>query len=184
MIAKLEALAKEAGFYQWGVLPTQQIEFSQEVRKMCEQNTCRQYGKTWCCPPAVGTVEECRERVCQYQWALVFSVKYQLEDSFDYEGMTEGMKAFKTAARKFSSLIKDCLSDYLILSNEGCDLCPSCTYPDAPCRFPQLSHGSLEAYGIFVTPLAKAANVVYNNGPCTVTYFGALFFNDEEQHVM
>ncbi|MFQ6804175.1 MAG: DUF2284 domain-containing protein [Lachnospiraceae bacterium] len=33
---------------------------------------------------------------------------------------------------------------FLILSNEGCDLCSECTYPEAPCRFPDRSHGSIE----------------------------------------
>ena len=39
--------------------------------------------------------------------------------------------------------------------------------------------GSLEGYGIFVSELANQAGVKYNNGPCTVTFFGALICNDD-----
>ena len=64
----------------------------------------------------------------------------------------------------------------LLLSNEGCGRCARCTYPDAPCRFPELLHHSLEGYGWIVKELADAAGIRYHNGPNTVTYFGALLF--------
>lgn len=53
---------KEIGIHEYGVISTTDIPFEQEIRKICEDNTCRLYGKTWACPPAVGTVVECRER--------------------------------------------------------------------------------------------------------------------------
>lgn len=108
---------------------------------------------------------------------LVLSGKYDLEDSFDYEGMTDGMKRFSETCRTFDKAIRPQISKYILFSNEGCDLCKSCTYPDAPCRFPDRVHGSLEGNGIFVTQLAKLAGMKYNNGPNTVTYFGALVCN-------
>ena len=91
----LQSIFETAGIFQYGIINTKDINFSQEVRKMCEVNTCRQYGKTWACPPAIGTVEECRDRICSYDKMILFSGKYDLEDSFDFEGMTEGMKKFK-----------------------------------------------------------------------------------------
>lgn len=166
--------AQEAGFFQYGVLDTAKINFSQEVRAMCEVNTCRKYGTTWACPPAVGTVEECKKRILQYEKMLVVTGKYELEDSFDFEGMAVAAKKFSQSCRIFDQAVKPYLDSYLIFSNEGCDLCKECTYPNAPCRFPDRSHGSLEANGIFVNELAKQAGVRYHNGANTVTYFGAL----------
>lgn len=57
----LEEQLNAAGFFQYGVVDTMDINFSQEVRAMCEVNTCREYGKTWACPPAVGTVDGCKK---------------------------------------------------------------------------------------------------------------------------
>lgn len=162
------------GFHDCGWVDTQDVKFRQEIRKMCEVNTCRAYGATWACPPAVGTVEECRDRVQAYKKMLVISGRYELEDSFDFEGMQEGMKKFKEASRALNEYLRPRMQNYLLLSNEGCDLCKECTYPDAPCRFPEKATGSLEGYGIFVSELANQAGVKYNNGPNTVTYFGAL----------
>ena len=90
-MSELDRILTEAGVFQYGFVDTADIRFSQEVRGMCAVNTCRQYGKTWACPPAIGTVEECRARVQRYDRMLVFSVKYDLEDSFDYEGMVAGI---------------------------------------------------------------------------------------------
>lgn len=170
----LEQQLKEAGFFQYGTADTADIRFSQEVRAMCEVNTCRKYGTTWACPPAVGTVEECKERIQQYEKMLVFTGKYDLEDSFDFEGMMASAKQFAVSCRVFDTAVKPYLNQYLMLANEGCDLCKECTYPDAPCRFPDRMHVSLEANGIFVNELAKLAQVNYHNGANTVTYFGAL----------
>lgn len=139
----LQEILKESGIFQYGTVNTANIWFTQEVRAMCEINACRQYGKTWVCPPAVGTIDECRARVQQYDTMLVFSVKYDLEDSFDYEGMTAGMLQFKKSCCLLDEALKLYMKEYFILSNEGCDLCSECTYPDAPCRHPGRSHGSL-----------------------------------------
>ena len=167
-----------AGAHEYGIIDTAQIDFSHEVRKMCEVNTCRKYGTTWACPPAIGAVEECRDRCLKYEKFLVFSGKYQLEDSFDIEGMELAMKEFKTIVAAIDAGIKPHLSDYLLLGNEGCGTCATCTYPDAPCRFPENVHGSIEGYGIWVSKVAEAAGVRYINGENTVTFFGALLYNE------
>lgn len=166
----------EAGAFQYGLVDTGTVQFRHDVRAMCEVNTCRNYGASWACPPAVGTVKECERRVQNYRKMAVFSVKYDLEDSFDYEGMLCGMKQFKEVCRKVDSLVGLYMEDFLILANEGCDLCEKCTYPESPCRFPDKAHGSLEGYGIMVCDLAKQAGILYMNGKDTVTYFGAVIF--------
>lgn len=171
---QLQQILERAGVTQYGIIDTRDIHFSQEVRHMCEVNTCRQYGKTWCCPPALGTVEECQARICQYDRMLVFNVKYDLEDSFDFEGMQEGMARFKETCREIDAAFKPLIERYLMVANEGCGLCKQCTYPNAPCRFPDKAHGSLEGYGIFVNELAGTAGINYINGANTVTYFGGL----------
>ncbi|MDR0818375.1 MAG: DUF2284 domain-containing protein [Oscillospiraceae bacterium] len=179
MIDNLNEIMTRAGAFQYGIVDPKNVEFSEEVRKMCEVNTCRQYGKTWACPPAVGTIDECRTRAQSYAYMLVFSQKFDLEDSYDFESVGTAMKDFKAVASRLDEEVKPYLTNYLMLSNEGCGKCESCTYPDNPCRFPDKVHGSIEGYGIFVSNLATQAGMGYNNGKDTVTFFGALLFNDE-----
>lgn len=177
ILSQIEEVALQNHFTEMGYVDVTNMKYYPEIRRMCQQNVCRNYATSWACPPAVGTIEECRERVNQYQKMLVFSRKYQLEDSFDFEGMAESMLDFKREVDRFQQDLECFLSDFLLLSNEGCGRCTECTYPGAPCRFPRLLHHSLEGYGFIVSELAKDAGICYHNGMNTVTYFGALLFN-------
>ena len=178
MIDLREKLAN-AGAYEYGIVNPREVEFSEEIRKLCEENKCRRYGTTWACPPAIGTIDECRERALKYNTMIVFSGKFDLEDSYDFEGMMSAMKGFKEIAGRLADEVRPVIDNYLILSNEGCGTCEKCTYPDNPCRFPDKVHGSIEGYGIAVSKLAVQTGIRYNNGANTVTYFGALLYNDK-----
>ena len=172
---KIKETAMQSGMWQTGLIDTHDLMFYPEIRKICKENTCRNYGTTWACPPAVGTIEECKKRVMQYEKMLLFSIKYNLKDSYDIEGMENALFSFKGSVDIFDEKLKLFLSDYLLLSNEGCGRCKKCTYPDAPCRFPEHLHHSIEGYGFQIYELAKAAGIKYNNGENTVTFFGGLF---------
>ena len=169
--------ATNSGLTQWGLIKTAELRFYPQIRQICEGNSCRGYGKTWACPPAVGTLEECTNRVLQYENMLLFSQKFELEDSFDFESMEHGMKTFKVTVDRFAEAVKEHMDDALILSNEGCGRCRDCTYPDAPCRFPDKLYPSIEGFGFIVSELAQQAGIKYNNGPNTVTFFGAVLYN-------
>lgn len=168
--------AKACGFTESGVIQTAVLNFYPEIRRICEENTCRGFGKTWACPLAVGTLEDCKKRVLKYENMLLFSQKFELEDSFDFEGMQQGMQAFKQTVDRYAAATKTYLPDRLILSNEGCSRCSACTYPHAPSRFPAQLYPSIEGFGFIVSELARQAGIRYNNGPDTVTFFGAILW--------
>lgn len=178
---KIKEIAMESGMYQADFINPAELIFYPEIREICKGNVCRSYGTSWACPPAVGTLEECKSRVLQYQYFLLFSIKYEIENSFDLEGMQRAMKSFKDSVDGFDKRLKNTLSDYLLLSNEGCGRCGTCTYPDSPCRFPEYLHHSIEGYGFNVYELSKAAGIKYNNGANTVTFFGGLLFETSGQ---
>ena len=177
LLLQIKELAGQCGFHESGYVSIPDLTFYPEVRSICEGNSCRHYATSWACPPAVGSIGQCRERVHQYDHMLLFSGRYALEDSFDFEAMSEGLRDFKRLVDRFHQGLEQLLPGFLLLSNEGCGRCAVCTYPDAPCRFPQLLHHSLEGYGFIVSELAKSAKIRYHNGPNTVTYFGALLFS-------
>ena len=64
---------------QYGWIETAELEFSERIRRVCEQE-CPMYGKTWACPPAVGTVEECRARCLSYPHALYLTTLTEVSD--------------------------------------------------------------------------------------------------------
>lgn len=180
---KIKETAVQSGMWQADFINTKGLLFYPEIREICKGNTCRNYGATWACPPAVGTIEECKKRVMQYEKMLLFSIKYDLEDFSDIEGMSNAMLSFKASVDVFDEKLRMFLSGYLLLSNEGCGRCAKCTYPDFPCRFPEYLHHSIEGYGFNIHELAKAAGIKYNNGENTVTFFGGLLFERQAQKI-
>lgn len=102
-----------------------------------------------------------------------------MEDSFDFEGMTNGLRSFKDTVDKFAEAVCPRLNEILVLSNEGCGRCSICTYPDSPCRYPERLYPSIEGFGFIVSELAHQAYIKYNSGPNTVTFFGAILFNED-----
>ena len=169
-------VAEVPGIWEYGLVDTKDLVFLEEVREICKGNACRKYGTTWACPPAVGTMAECKAQVMQYQQGLMFTGKYSLHSPFDWRGMLKGLAEFKKVCSRMGEKIKDYCDDQLILDVEGCDLCEQCTYPSAPCRFPEKMHPSVEGYGMLVSAVAKAAGVKYDNGEGTVTYLGLVLF--------
>ena len=67
---KLERQMAALPIVQYIFFETEELVFTRRVRTVCETD-CAQYGKSWACPPAVGTVEECRARCLQYPDGLL-----------------------------------------------------------------------------------------------------------------
>ena len=151
---KVKETAMQSGIWQADFISTQELLFYPEIREICKENTCRNYDTTWACPPAVGTIDVCKKRVMQYEKMLLFSIKYNLEDSYDIEGMQNALSSFKGSVDIFDEKLKTFLSDYLLLSNEGCKKCTKCTYPDFPCRFPAYLHHSIEGCLLYTSDAA------------------------------
>ncbi|MBR0129988.1 MAG: DUF2284 domain-containing protein [Firmicutes bacterium] len=170
--------ALEQGFFQAEYVERDNIVFYPELRAICEGNQCGCYGANWVCPPAFGDFEEGKAKILSYENMLLITKKYDLEDSFDFEGMQEGMRDFRRSLPAIEGFAWDLLGpeNVFVLSVGSCRLCSECTYPDAPCRFPKLLHHPIEGYGLNVNELAESCGITYNNGKNTVTYFGALLF--------
>jgi len=102
-----------------------------------------------------------------------------LEDSFDWEGMTEGGKGLCKLLIDIKGYADSYgMNDYRIFGGGGCYGCEDCSYPDVPCHHPDLRFTPIEACGINVMKLAKDAGFKYINGQNTVTFFGMILFNE------
>ncbi len=178
---ELSKKAIESGAHASGIVTVSDIRFSEDFRAACEQNYCGHYGKNWVCPPAVGPIVELIAQVKRYTTGVVVQTIYQLEDSFDIDGMNEAKKIHDTMYRTVHQYILDHNStqeDILPLNAGECNLCPSCTYPEGlPCKFPDKAVSSLEAYGIDVNELVTSCGLKYNNGLHTVSYTGMFLFS-------
>lgn len=162
------------GVWQYAVVSTEKISFEDDVIEACKRNYCGRYGKSWTCPPGNGDQEVIRTELKSYSNAFVFTTKHPLEDSFDVEGMAAAAKEHEMLNEKIAGFCRE--RDAKLLGAGGCRICEKCTYPDAPCRFPDRATSSVEACGINVMRLSETAGINYINGANTVTYFTAVFF--------
>ncbi|NLN07325.1 MAG: DUF2284 domain-containing protein [Firmicutes bacterium] len=163
-------------FSRYKEIPVDSIEIKEEVRRLCEQNTCGNYNKNWTCPPAVGPLEESIRKFRRYtKFILIYQV-YELKSSFDWRGMQEGGIDFGRRLVALKRRLEE-TEDVLILGAGGCRLCPECTYASGkPCRNPEDAIISCEAYGIDVMSLMRKNGLPYYNGPNTMTLVAGVLY--------
>lgn len=169
---KLGKLAEQCGFTAWGELKVETLNFKQEVRDMCKANTCGMWDRSWACPPACGSLEEMRERVKGYSRGILVQTVGQMEDSFDFEVIAETAQAQnENFSKMWEALIKD-YPNLMPMGTGGCTICKKCTYPDAPCRFPEKACASMEGCGLVVNEVCTDNGMKYNHGTNTICYTG------------
>ena len=172
----LQAYVLEQGADGAGWIPPAKLPIDAVLRKACEANTCGSFGKTYGCPPYVGTPEEVTARARSFAGFLLFQTIGQLEDSFDAENMSiAGAKHAALTRTVHDALYRD-IPGLLTIGAGGCKLCEECgVQTGTPCPQPERVIPSVSGFCINVSRAAAMAGLKYNNGPATVTFFSGLF---------
>ena len=176
-LARIEEAALDCGFTKTGRLNVDSVKVRKEVRDACAEDKCHAYGKTWSCPPACGSLEECEKWLGLYSAGLILQSTGNLEDPFDYEAMSQTGEDHKARLSRFQESLALLLPPgrkRLLLGSGCCKICGECNYPDNPCRFPEKMIISMEAMGILVSELCTANKIPYYYGQGTLTYVGCL----------
>jgi len=174
IIEKFESIAGDYPIYQYGFFSTEELVFSENVRYIC-RTECPMYEKSWSCPPACGTIEECREACMKYKNGIIFSTVAEVRDA---SNMEETLPTRAEHTKVVRELMKRLFPEQspLVLSCESCSLCEECSYPAAPCRFPAKMLPCIEGYGIVVTDLAERYSMDFYLSSDTVLWFGIILY--------
>ncbi len=172
----IKELLSDDRIFQSKYISPNQISFSSDVVEACAKNYCGRYGSCWTCPPGIGEFDELKARYNSYSNAYVYTTLNKLEDSFDFEGMSEARTKTMTLLYEICERLRNNSVDFTALGCGSCDICEECTYPADPCRFPNKAIPAVEACGIDVVKLASDIGLNYNNGANTVTYFCIIFY--------
>lgn len=170
----LEQQLSELPLYQYAFMKSEDLVFTERVRHIC-RTECSMYGTTWACPPAVGTVEQCREACLAYPNFLMISTVTEVPDIENLEQTLATRKDHEAVTRQVARLMKDQGCELRVLSTESCAICDKCAYPDGPCRHPELMFPCVESQGILVTDLAEKCGMEFFNGNI-VTWFSVLLY--------
>ena len=155
-------------------MKSDELTFTQRVRHICETE-CPQYGTTWACPPAVGTVEECKARCRSFEDLLMISTVTEVSDIANLQETLDTRADHEDITRQVERLIRDQGLETMTLSTESCAICPHCAYPNAPCRHPEKMFPCVESQGILVTDIAEKYGMEFFQGNI-VTWFSLILF--------
>lgn len=174
---ELIRLAIESGVKKATIICTEDIIVSSAFRDICASNSCGKFGKCWMCPPDIGSIDELMAQLKRYRSGLLYQTIYNIEDSFDIEGMGNAAVLHARVSQLVNDAVKPLLPGCLHLSCGGCNLCNRCAkLDDQPCRMPDKALPPMEGYGIDVYQTVKPTNLKYTNGQNTVTFFGIVLF--------
>lgn len=167
--------ALDAGFTYACPLEISTLKPMAAVRDMCAADKCHAYGKNWTCPPHIGTLEACAEKIASYPWGILLQTVGTLEKSIDTRGYarveTEHLEHFHAFARELRKVYPNALC----LGSGGCRICHRCAWPES-CRFPEKAYASMEGYGLFVTQVCRDNSAKYYHGEKTITYTACVLF--------
>jgi predicted metal-binding protein len=172
--------ATEVGFTHAAPLKTETLRFLPEVREMCNSDRCPHYNTNWMCPPACGTLEDCADRAAGFKEGIIVQSVGDVEDSFDIESMRVIEQQHKSRFQDLASRLHASCHRVLALGAGSCNLCESCSYPDAPCRFPDEALSSMEANGLWVSDVCEKNGVPYNYGPNRMAFTSCVLVKDRE----
>ena len=174
----LDAQLSELPLYIYTYIDPEKLEFSPRIRWIC-QNECPMYGQTWACPPGVGEVCQCEQKIRSYRHCLMVGTITEVEDIIDIEAGLATRGPHEEVTNQVRDLLRAQGVDPYILSTEACAVCERCAILDGqPCRFPQRMHPCVESQGIIISDLAEKHGIPFLYGGNIVTWFSLILYND------
>lgn len=173
----IEQELAELPLYIYAWIEPKDLEFSDRVRHIC-QTECAMYGKSWACPPGVGTVEECKAKCLSYNKALLISSLTEVADIADLEATLATRRDHESLTDQVGDILRAHGLNPYILSTEACAICGRCAILDGkPCRHPEKMHPCVESQGINIIPTLEANGLEFQYGSNTVTWVSLLLFS-------
>ena len=172
----LEEQLAQLPLYAYFFIDPKKLEFSDRVRWIC-QNECPMYGKTWACPPGVGSVDSCKQRCLGYRECLMIATITEVADIGDLEETLATRHDHEQITNQVDGLLKEQGVEAYILSTEACAICDRCAILDGErCRHPDRMHPCVESHGINVIPVLEECGMAFQYGQNVVTWISLLFF--------
>lgn len=160
--------------YEW--ISPLELTFKEEVRMICRQE-CPMYGKSWSCPPAVGSVEECKNRCECFDGVFLFTTIAEVSDIANFDETLKTRFEHEKITRTLGAMFQEEGMTIQLLSSESCAICETCAYCEGKaCRHPEYMIPCIESQGILVTELAEKYEIPFLENMTTVQWFGMILY--------
>lgn len=172
LMEKLSALP----LYIYDFVDPKELEFNNRIRWICE-NECPMYGKSWACPPGVGTLNQCKGKCLTHENCLLISSIVEVDDIADMEKTLATRPEHEALTNEVAGIMRQLGANPYILSTEACTVCEKCAILDGEaCRFPDKMHPCVESHCINVVPILESHGLEFQFGANVVTWISLLFF--------
>ena len=172
----LEAQLAELPLYGYFFIDPKSLEFSDRIRWICEHE-CPMCGRTWACPPAVGSVQQCKAKCLSHDNCLMIATIVEVNDIADINETLATRPEHEAITNRVRDLLRAQKIDPYVLSTEACAICDRCAYLDGqPCRHPDRMHPCVESHGINVIPVLEENGIEFQFGANVVTWVSLLFY--------
>ena len=166
----------ELPLYIYDFIDPKELEFNNRIRWICE-NECPMYGKSWACPPGVGSLNQCKGKCLVHENCLLISSVVEVDDIADMEETLATRPDHEALTNEVADIMRSLGADPYILSTEACTVCEHCAILDGqPCRFPEKMHPCVESHCINVVPILESHGLEFQFGANVVTWISLLFF--------
>lgn len=175
-MALLEEQLQQLPLYGYFFIDPKELEFNDRIRWICEHE-CPMYGKTWACPPGVGTVRQCRAKCQSYENCLMIATITEVEDIANIDETLATRPQHEAITDQVGALLREQGVNPYILSTEACAICDRCAILDGqPCRFPERMHPCVESQGINIVPVMESCGMEFQFGCNVVTWISLLLY--------
>lgn len=172
----LEEKLAELPLYIYDIFDPKDLEFSPRIRWICEHE-CPMYGRSWACPPGVGSVESCQEKCLRYENCLLISSIVEVSDIASLDETLATRPDHEKLTNQVRDILRELGVEPYVLSTEACSLCARCAMLDGqPCRLPGKMHPCVESHGINVVPILESRGLEFQFGANVVTWISLLFY--------
>ena len=173
---KLEAQLQELPLYGYFDIDPRELEFTDRIRRICETE-CPMYGKTWACPPGVGSVAECEKKCLSYENCLMIATVTEVADIADINETLATRSGHEKITNQVRDILRELGENPYVLSTEACTVCERCAILDGlPCRMPGKMHPCVESHGINIIPTLEKCGIEFQYGQNVVTWVSLLFY--------
>ena len=172
----LENGLAEFPLFSYGFIDPKTLDFTQRVRYICSSE-CPMYGKSWACPPGVGSVPECQKKCLSFGNCLLISSIVEVEDITNIDETLATRPEHEALTNEVRDIMRELGAEPYILSTEACAICEECAILEGkPCRFPEKMHPCVESHGINVVPMLESRGLEFQFGANVVTWISLLFY--------
>ena len=166
----------ELPLYIYDFIDPKELEFNSRILWICE-NECPMYGKSWACPPGVGSLNQCKGKCLIHENCLLISSIVEVDDIADMEETLATRPDHEALTNEVAEIMRSLGADPYVLSTEACTVCERCAMLDGEaCRYPEKMHPCVESHCINVVPILENHGLEFQFGANVVTWISLLFF--------